>query len=597
MLEVLNKSLLEKIIKEFSICIEDSVTLVSSKDANFNSSEKYNVIWRIETGLYDDELNKWILEDLVIYIAFKNDFPNSIPKIYFDKSDFKKIGHIPHVSYKNTDVCAFDDFVILDVSRPLDIILEIYNKAKKVLIEGITKKNYSDFLEEYKAYWDNLSSENDRIDAQFYYCVIENENSDENSFKILTYKKSNNKATENILFSNEEILIDPFIEYLKTNKIDFKVADTFYIGQDHILNHPPFDISNFYSLNLIPKDKKIAFKNYFNKNKDNFNYVIFYKKIENKSMFFGWRYEKPNLNLNGFRKEKLSHFDTTFSSFLPHNKKNVLRFSFESLIESRIFNRTSSEKLKSIKYKFLIAGLGSVGSNLVYYLNNINFPDFTLIDSDYLGIENIGRHLLGFDNINYSKVEIINKFIKNKYPSQNVTTFEDSFSNIYNNNKKIFENQDYIFLCTGKLNIEKWMISKILSNEFEKPIFMIWVEPYLLGGQCLYIHPNKKVNLDELFLDIYKFKYSVIQQKEFEIKRDLFVLKESGCQSNFSPYSSTHLSLFLSSIFVDIFSIIEEKKDNSIAITWIGDKSIAEELEIQINYQEYDKYSKIINTL
>lgn len=595
MLEVLNSDSFLSLLNEFSIKIEDRVSIANNQQANFNSSKNYSVIWKVETGLYDDNLNKWLVEDLVLYVAFKDDFPYSIPKIYFDKSNFKNIGHIPHVSYWDTDICVFDDFVLVDESRPLDIILEVYNKAKKVLFEGINKNNIDDFLDEFKAYWNNISSNEDKIDKKFYYSLLDDEQCDENSINILSFTKPQNKITEHIIYSRNEVKIKDYIVYLETNSIPYKVLETFYIGINDEINSPPFNLTYQQSLKYIKN--RVGFEKYFNLAKDYTNYVIFSKKTGDNIQYFGWKYTQTPSDIKGFRKGSLTAYDTAFGQFLPYCKKNVIRFSSEIINETRIFNRTSSESIESKKYKFLIAGIGSVGSNLAYFLNNINFPDFTFVDSDSLGVENIGRHFLGFDDVNCIKAEMMSNFFKKKYPSQNISIFNESFYDLYNNDSTVFENQDYIFLCTGKMNLEKWMISKVENKEISKPIFIIWVEPYLLGGQCVFIHPHSNVNFNELFTDIYKYKYSVIKHEEFETKRKLFVLKESGCQSNFSPYSSTHLTLFLSSIFSDIFSIIENKDSESLAITWIGDKKIAEKLNIDLNYDSDVNYSKIINRL
>ena len=53
----------------------------------------------------------------------------------------------------------------------------------------------------------------------------------------------------------------------------------------------------------------------------------------------------------------------------------------------RIAMRTAGMEMP--EQKFVIAGLGSIGSNLVYFLNGWNNASFTLIDNDRFRTENI----------------------------------------------------------------------------------------------------------------------------------------------------------------------------------------------------------------
>ena len=174
---------------------------------------------------------------------------------------------------------------------------------------------------------------------------------------------------------------------------------------------------------------------------------------------------------------------------------------------------------------------------------------------------------------------------------------DEDIVDLFNNSSRVLESQDFIFLCIGKQSVEKWFIELLANEKINKPIFILWVEPFLLGGQCLYIHPDKKVLINKLFYDVYKYKFSIIEQNELANKRELFTMKESGCQSTFSPYSSSHLSLFISSVYPKIFQIIENKSNQSVSFSWVGDTNIAKDLNIKLNFEKEDKYKLFENLL
>lgn len=586
------KQIFQSCLEELNNFKEDTFSEILLSEVPFITKSGIESIWKVETGLYDNEDGRWLVEELTLYLGFKKDFPYSIPVIFIDKEDFEKIGQIPHISSSNYDICVFDSFVVVDSERPTIIIREILEKAKNTLIEGIKGRNLSDYEKEITAYW--TASESGKPTKNVYFHLLRALPTT-NKLGVLSYIKEGDKFITNLIFNEEEVIIKSYKDYLYSINKKYEINSIFFIGTNTSIIKPPFDYNNFESLELIDHNLQTEFTRYFNQ-KDSIRTVVFHKLIEGKSLFLGWRYKPISKKINGFRKGSKTDYELSFSKNLPNHKNPIIKFKTDDISEVRIINRTTTEKVDIPKYKFLVAGLGSVGSHIVYYLNNINFPDFSLIDNDYLEVENIGRHLLGVNSLYSYKVEAIGKLIKGKLPSQNVDLYRESFYDLYCKIPDIFNVQDYIFLCTGVLNLETLFIKKIYEGSLKKPIFIIWVEPFLIGGQCLYIHPDKPVNLIHLYSETYKYKYSVIQHKEYEEKRDLFIQKEIGCQSSFSPYSSAHLSLFLSSIYTEIFKIIESNDTQSKAITWFGDFKIAQKLDIAVN-NEFRTYKLNIKTL
>jgi hypothetical protein len=255
----------------------------------------------------------------------------------------------------------------------------------------------------------------------------------------------------------------------------------------------------------------------------------------------------------------------------------------------RLIKRSSGDIAQPVVKKFVVAGVGSIGSNLIHYLNSIQAVEFKFIDPDSLELENIGRHYLGFNYLNWKKTKALKDYLTSSSPIQKVETREKSIFQVVNDELEFINESDFLFVAIGESNIETWIANAINKGLIVKPTFFIWVEPYLLGGHCIFINP-KNSNYATYFAKDDLFKFNIIGNYE----NDVLSLKEAGCQSNYTPYSSNNIQIFLGNIYPKILKILDSNDADSKSFTWIGDKGIAEKLNIELS--EYSlKYES--NTL
>lgn len=250
------------------------------------------------------------------------------------------------------------------------------------------------------------------------------------------------------------------------------------------------------------------------------------------------------------------------------------------------------------KLTFLVAGLGSIGSNLIYFLNGFNYPNFKLVDDDFLKIENIGRHLLGMDNVNVPKVDAMESYIKDIRPDQSVSVQKTTIEKAFHQNPKFINDSNYIFIAIGNQNIENFILSKQNSGAITVPMFYLWVEPYALGGHCIFLHPDSRVTNNDLY-DNHFYRYNVISSEEYKNPNPVLSMKEAGCESSYTPYSGNDVILFLSSIYKWMNDIIKGNIKKSMGVQWIGNIDNADRLGINLNneYCQRKSYSHIIFSL
>jgi len=114
----------------------------------------------------------------------------------------------------------------------------------------------------------------------------------------------------------------------------------------------------------------------------------------------------------------------------------------------------------------------------------------------------------------------------------------------------------------------------------------------LASGQMIYIKPK---DLNKALTLINQFEFHVLDESPTKL-----LLKEGSCQKGFSPYSETYLTMFLSSIFKNIYDVINKiNSEKSTVFSWVGDKDFLESLNLKISDfgNNHNSYELIIKEI
>lgn len=561
---------------------------MNEKEAKFNAFEQLSRIENVRALNFDEckrlgfdskfdvwEVNSEISIDekyfpVIFHIHFSTHFPYEIPKIYLSPEIFEKIKFIPHLDNKRL-VCTFDSEVIrTNPNDPFGIVNECLNRAKLILIEGINGNNDDDYLVEFKAYWEEKYENESKVKQLL---SLINELNDIDAPKLICLNES--LRSYKYVLHKSDALSDQLKNFLNEHKIKFTEVSVFYL-KIFPYHRPPFYYRNKNILELLKNNNSSQFgdfKHFINGNE--YPKLVICKKIINeKDFIFGWFHSYLNTNRKGFRPGVIKPFNS-FTNF--QSNEIVERISTDIFTLDRLERRTAGN-LSNLHRSFAIAGVGSIGSNLLHFLNSFNFPSFSLVDDDFLKIENIGRHLLGFSHINNFKTIALKNHIEAANPLQKITTKEKSIIEVLLEDPDFINTSDFLFVCIGNANIDLWLCQAMKDKVLKIPVFFIWVEPYLCGGHCLYLHPTnpefEKYFVDGLFLN------NIVSNNEYKAGIKDFSMKEAGCQTTFVPYSSNNVLSFLSCLFPKICSIIESGSTKTTSITWLGDIEKLKELNI-----------------
>lgn len=564
-------------------------------DITFKKLSEHETITEVDVKTLDKKFHKFLKlfeiktqvlnlsgmgTDIILYLCFDNDFPLNIPTIYLSTETYDKVKYIPHVDSDHI-VCTFDsEKVLTNPNDPYGIAFGCIRRAKNIIEAGLAKTNFKDFEEEFISYWDCNYDEKQKVNHSILSLIEDDPEAQEVKLLVL---KTKIRTYSYVLYqeSSDNLVFKKFLEDLKN---EYEEVDLFYAGELDAFKVPPFALTNKSAIDLIDKLGEEKVKE-FRKKLKNAKYrmfVLFKKVINDKSYYLGWFHTKPDLSRPGFRPGSITSLQALDTFQSSEKTQRVLPVEYST---KRINKRTSGMENEIEPYKFCIAGVGSIGSNLVPFLNSLSYPEFRLIDSDLLTIENMGRHLLGFSSVSAFKTEALKVYLRDINPKQNVLTSESSIIDVFEKDKELINGSDFLFVAIGKTNIENWIINKIKIGEITKPTFVLWVEPYLMGGHCIYISPSD-FKYDEFYVEKNGqpfFKYNSVCSIEYLKEESVLTLKEAGCQTTYTPYSGSNVLLFLSSLYPKIIKIITSKSDKSIAFSWIGDKELAKKMNIELS--------------
>lgn len=543
-----------------------------------HSNGEYSIerFWKVKTEV--EIFGK--VKDIEFIVKFDTDFPLSFPNIYLSNEDYTLYSSLPHID-SNKFICTFDKQVSRpDFNNPSGVLYQSIQQAKKIIVDGAEQKNVKDYEPEFIAYWKS------RYDTGLIRCIslIDEDNAAPQNLKL--YQITPKFLAYELLLISDEFDSKNFISFLKDRKHALKELPYFYIDKVDFDNGNIL-LNNKQTVDIISeKGLSEDFKKYLNSSK---KIVLFRKVIDDRNIYLGWinKYAKKH---NGFREDKLTSFDK-IARLDGHNKVQGL------VTETFTFNRFSTRSNNilnptPIRFKYLVAGLGSIGSNLVNILRTFNPGSFVFVDNDYIQSENISRYLLDLNSINKNKVDAIKEFVINISPNLEVHTFNKKITEVVLSEKELVNSQDFLFVCTGEINSELWLDNAMKDKTITKPIFYLWVEPYLAAGHCIYIHPDSNVRFTDLF-DENIFKYNTISKDDY--KEQKFVKRETGCSASFIPYSNSNVTLFLSAITKNLFDIITKYSKDSVSISWIGDLEAIKKIGLNLaSFGEDKKFGDVI---
>lgn len=502
-----------------------------------------------------------------MYLAFPHNFPFEIPFVIIPEQRFR---HLPHISWRKQKVCLYDDGTTYDTNNIRGIVRETIKRTIRWVEKFANQDNAEEYKKEIINYWceqyDGESKVNGKAlfigDVPNSLCELKGFNY---QFKSL---KTGRKKIRRVFYSIDDDR--QIINYLKKDK-QISELPVLYITSLVIPQMPPYSFTGDQLIEGIQdRGELAAFRKVLNKN--GYCYLVFRIGVEYAlgCIHIG----KMKVVRPGFR-TPIKPFDL-LGKFEYKTKKldRLMVFQYDS---KRIAKRTAGELME--QKSLAVVGLGSVGSNLCYYLNGYNNARFALIDNDSLSVENIGRHLLGYDYLNQNKAFAVADYLRCYRPDREVVSNDNTVECIAG---KAFDDYDAMFVCTGDVMSERWVISQLMSKELKLPVFMLWLEPFAVSGTMVYVNPEDNDSLSKLkALSEKNFEaFCLIDKEEYEDGSKL-TKYDAGCNGNYALYSANDVTMFLSAMFPFIDTLLSQPAQSE-CFRWSGNIDIAQQRGIKL---------------
>jgi molybdopterin/thiamine biosynthesis adenylyltransferase len=475
-----------------------------------------------------------------IHISLPFNYPDSFPRIRIAQNSFKEIYPLPHLSQDGI-LCVFDDVLASpNPKEPKGVLDSTYRKTVELLTNGINGVNKFDYAEEFESYWFEESKDN-------YLNLVQPDNYMKEVFLVPFKFKS--WPYEGIISESKSEGIK-WIQNIQGEVLEEKLTKLLYVPLKTLPSYPyPKNNKDVYQLMKNQNVNTLSYMNFLTNSKRPTK-ILFSVKGPNSYTWGIWEHKKPfaidislykgkknvRTELKGFRKGRQNGLLEITRDFpeVEINKHSVVDVRNERLAFRGGDGNTTNNKLK-----VAVIGCGAIGSHLIQSLVDINVEELLIIDPDILSFDNVKRHFCGVKDVGMYKTKAIRKKLLNLYPSLNIHTSEMNVLELITLYPNVLNNYDYIFAAISDFPTEQRLRSLQLNNSLNRPLFILWVEPYMAGGHVVNFSPDSKTDYWDLFNDKGEYKYHVLKNG------NQYALKELGCNTTFVPYGILELKKFI----------------------------------------------------
>ncbi|MBI6152193.1 ThiF family adenylyltransferase [Serratia surfactantfaciens] len=230
-----------------------------------------------------------------------------------------------------------------------------------------------------------------------------------------------------------------------------------------------------------------------------------------------------------------------------HRLAKIRTSTLDILDRAEVYSRDVSKTSKTLeKCRVVCVGVGSLGGAVALQLARAGVGHLTLIDPDIFVAANIGRHVLGVDDLGRAKAVALREKIRNDLPFTDVTTCVNFAEFVLLQEPAIFENADLVVVTTAdwRSEVSLW---REKSKDKSWGMIQAWSEPNALVGHAIFA-PDGAYDARDLFNENGNFNY------KFTEWPDDGIVELPACGESFIPGSFmgiTNIALMTSQMAVN----------------------------------------------
>lgn len=185
--------------------------------------------------------------------------------------------------------------------------------------------------------------------------------------------------------------------------------------------------------------------------------------------------------------------------------------------------------------RVLLAGCGSVGSQIAMQIASSGIGHMTILDPDRLSEKNLYRHVLSATDIGQMKVDSLAYSILRRCPWTEVKPRHRRLEEI--RDPTHFESIDMIVIAIGSPTIERVFAKFCRTENLAVPVLNCWVEGYGIGGHAILGVPGSKGCWYCAYVDPDTLNRGLTSNLNFLKPGQLAVRNHGGCGGQYLPYS------------------------------------------------------------
>lgn len=491
-------------------------------------------------------------EPFVVYIAIPEKWYRDLVDIYV--VNYKEIDYIPHIDNKGK-LCLFEtEGILIDQNLP-GIMIQSLLRAQTILEQGFSGENKNDFINEFELYWAQLR------ECRIAHLAVETDRKSrivKGAIKKAPQRKSEKQMGYIKRCKKASIYIGENAESLKR----WKLENTSVINTAYFVIYPekyifPPDIRTKLSIDyvnalfhFVPEGELVS---------------VMSKSRQERIIVFEIHQPSGQTNFVGMYIKGGILKETSLEKV-----EELQPLLMERADKKFLMKRVTEQEIKIYKNRILIIGCGSIGGHVICELSKAGYENLTIVDYEKLTEENIFRHVLGMEYVNYYKCEALNTYIQKNIPEVKITTLAERIEDAIIDGEINFEDYNLIISATGNHNLNRWINLWMMNNRIRVPVIYLWNEIYGIGNHVAYIKYGN-CGCYECFFGRDEETGELYDKTSYCEKGQRITESAGGCGKTYVPYGnlvSLKTMLLCLKMVKDIF---EENLDDNILISLKGD--------------------------
>jgi molybdopterin-synthase adenylyltransferase len=244
-----------------------------------------------------------------------------------------------------------------------------------------------------------------------------------------------------------------------------------------------------------------------------------------------------------------------------------------------------------INKKILIAGCGSLGSQIACDLAKTGLGSIDICDFDNFRYENIYRHALGKESIGLNKAVALKSLIEKQIPFINVNAFPTKIEDLISHPNFVNNEYDALILATG-FPTTNLFVNQIIKTKFlQLPVIFTWIEPYGIGGHALLSSKSENGCYNCLYDNNLHNKASFAGSDQPRS----FAKKIAGCGSLFVPFSYLDATKTSNLAVRLLVSFLTGSEKGNPLLSWKGNSETFEKEGFNLSTRYNEQTEEIMN--